>query len=171
MKPNEPPPPPSFLFPLTPDIPGVRACTWGWLPLFSWSQAMEAKGRLIRFDERCVRACSSMSPAMRQLGSCSSSLWCHLLNDEVRRSVGSTFNLLLAHLCTRVCACVIDASAALWHCATAVIEPQAVWSLSFRLTLCKEAFFKLKYDQRLSNPWISFLLKQFQTQKLLFFMF
>lgn len=46
-----------------------------------------SKERLIRFDERCVHAWASMSPAMRQLWSCSSCLWCHLLNDEVGRSL------------------------------------------------------------------------------------
>lgn len=46
-----------------------------------------SKERLIHFDERCVHAWAPMSPAMRQLCSRSSRLWCHLLNDEVGRSL------------------------------------------------------------------------------------
>lgn len=69
--------------------------------------------RLIRFDERCVHAWAPMSPAMRQLCSRSSRLWCHLLNDEVGRS------LLVVQpppLCTRtythsliLCSCLLSA--------------------------------------------------------------
>ena len=83
----------SFLLPISAHSPPSRCASvllgWGGGGCHCFSLSSTSGGseeRLIRFDEWCVHAWASMSPAMRQLWSRSSRLWCHLLNDEVGRS-------------------------------------------------------------------------------------
>lgn len=131
------------------------------------STSRGSKERLIRFDERCVHAWAPMSPAMRQLCSRSSRLWCHLLNDEVGRS------LLVEHppplythtytLCVILCSSLLSTSGLWLHVIANSSVHQISSSVITRIKFSRaimpvvRAQVNSRWPRRVAPPFLDFL--------------